>query len=214
MSRYQRIGIRVAGATNVGILVAGIAIVVAWRDTGHMSELRPEQWATRQAMGEIDGLIQMYHNATRTLPRVLEELRRPDESWVHFQRDEKGRPLDGWGRPFLYSTDGVNYVITSLGRDGKPGGIGLDCDLSNIEEWPKEAVPTFRQFLVHPVTRGIRFACLTCGVLAFLVGLMTINPAGLHGWAILSLIIKLAFTILGALFVAFIMSTAEIPNYH
>ena len=214
MNKYQRIGIRVAISTNVGIVVAAIAIVAAWRHTGHMSEVRPEQWATRQTIGEIDGLMQMYRNATKTLPGSLEELRRADESWVHSQRDEKGRPLDGWGRPFLYSTDGVKYVITSLGRDGKPGGIGWDCDLSNIDEWPKEAVPTFRQFLIHPVTGGIVCACLACGVLAFLVSLVTVNPPALHGWAIPSLIVKLAFTILGALFVASILSIAEIPNYH
>ncbi len=214
MSKYQRIGIRIAIATNVGVIVAAIALVVAWRDSGDMSEVRPEQWATRQAMGEIDGLIQIYRNATKTLPRSLEGLRRSDESWVHFQRNERGVPLDGWGRPFLYSTDGGKYVITSLGRDDKPGGIGLDCDLSSTDEWPKEAVPTFSQFLVHPVARGIVSACLACGVLAFLVSLVTVNPPALHGWAIPSLIVKLAFTILGALFIAFIMSIAEIPNYH
>jgi hypothetical protein len=43
---------------------------------------------------------------------------------------------------------------------------------------------------------------------------VTVNPAALHGWAILSLIVKLTVTILGTLFVAFIMSIAEIPNYH
>ena len=70
MNKYQRIGIRVAISTNVGILVAAVAIVIAWRDTGHMSEVRPEQWATHQAMGEIDGLIQIYRNATKTLPTI------------------------------------------------------------------------------------------------------------------------------------------------
>jgi hypothetical protein len=214
MNKYQWIGLRIAVSIGVGILVAAVAIGVAWRNTHAMLEVRPEQWATRQTIGEIDALIQMYRNDTRTLPRSLEELRDPDGFWGHSQRGEKGSPLDGWGRPFLYSTDGTKYVVTSLGRDGKPGGIGWDCDLSNVDEWPKEARPTFAQFLLHPVTRGILFACLACGLLALVVSFVTVKPSALHGWAILSLIIRLVFTILTALFVASIMSLAEIPNYH
>ncbi len=214
MSKYQRIGIRVAISTNVGILVAAIALVVAWRNIGGMGEVRPEQWATHQAMSDIDGLIQMHRNATRTLPRSLEELRRRDESWIHFQRDENGRPLDGWGRPLLYSVDGAKYVVTSLGRDGQPGGVGWDCDLSNIDQWPKKAVPTIGQFLGHPVTRGIVFTCLACGILAFFVSLVTVEPLALQSRGVLPLLIRLGATVVGALFAANIMSFLHIPNYH
>jgi len=143
MNKYQRIGIRVAIATNVGLLVAAIAIAVAWRDIGDMSRVRSEQWATRQVISDIRKSLQMYRGAGKPLPKSLEEFRGPGgEFVVQFRRDERGRPLDGWGRPFLYSVEGSEYVVTSLGRDGKLGGAGLDCDLSNLREWPKEAVPT------------------------------------------------------------------------
>jgi hypothetical protein len=75
---------------------------------------------------------------TKALPKSLEEVRGALSLQAGFQWDEKGRPLDGWGRPFLYSTDGAKFVITSLGRDGKPGGLGLDCDLSTTNTWPAE----------------------------------------------------------------------------
>ena len=214
MNKYRRIGLRIAISTTVGILVAAIAVVAAWRDIASMTHVRPEQSATRQAIYEITDLIQMYRGSKKTLPRSLEEVPTPDGFQVSFQRDDKGRPLDGWGHLFLYSMDDTKYVITSLGQDGKPGGIGLDCDLSNTNDWPAEARPTFRQFLTHPMTQGSARACLACGLLAFLVSFVTVDPCTWHGWAILSLIVKLAFTILGALFVASIMSVAEIPNYH
>jgi general secretion pathway protein G len=37
---------------------------------------------------------------------------------------------DGWGRPYLYESDGGSARIWTLGRDGVPGGSGADADLS------------------------------------------------------------------------------------
>ena len=38
-------------------------------------------------------------------------------------------PVDPWGHPYTYTLDGNAFTITSLGRDGKPGGTGVDADL-------------------------------------------------------------------------------------
>ena len=44
-------------------------------------------------------------------------------------------PLDPWGHPYIYKSPGeVNaesYDLLSYGRDGKPGGIGEDADLTS-----------------------------------------------------------------------------------
>jgi len=39
-------------------------------------------------------------------------------------------PEDPWHHQYLYSTDGHKFEIVSYGRDGEPGGDGLDADLS------------------------------------------------------------------------------------
>ena len=42
-------------------------------------------------------------------------------------------PKDPWGNPYLYVSpgpDGRDYDISTLGRDGKPGGEGPDADIS------------------------------------------------------------------------------------
>lgn len=39
---------------------------------------------------------------------------------------------DPWGAPYLYSFEDGAARITSLGRDGRPGGSGEDRDLSNL----------------------------------------------------------------------------------
>lgn len=47
----------------------------------------------------------------------------------------KPPPLDPWGRPYNYLAPGVHnpesYDLTSLGRDGAPGGEGEDADLTS-----------------------------------------------------------------------------------
>lgn len=42
-------------------------------------------------------------------------------------------PADPWGRPYAYRSpvnDGAGFELTSLGKDGKAGGDGVDADLS------------------------------------------------------------------------------------
>ncbi|WNO54790.1 type II secretion system major pseudopilin GspG [Stakelama saccharophila] len=39
-------------------------------------------------------------------------------------------PLDPWGRPYVYTYPAPGgFSVVSLGRDGKPGGEGLDADI-------------------------------------------------------------------------------------
>jgi len=42
-------------------------------------------------------------------------------------------PVDPWGRPYIYRSPGTagGFDLMSYGKDGKPGGEGLDADLSD-----------------------------------------------------------------------------------
>lgn len=43
-------------------------------------------------------------------------------------------PTDPWGHPYLYRSpgeSGAGFDLLSLGRDGKPGGDGIDADLTD-----------------------------------------------------------------------------------
>lgn len=42
-------------------------------------------------------------------------------------------PVDPWGHPYLYESDGKSYVITCLGKDGKEAGTGIDADFNSKE---------------------------------------------------------------------------------
>jgi general secretion pathway protein G len=45
----------------------------------------------------------------------------------------KSVPLDPWGHAYVYKSPGDHgdVDLTSLGRDGQPGGEGLDADIVN-----------------------------------------------------------------------------------
>lgn len=40
---------------------------------------------------------------------------------------------DPWGQPYIYALHDGEPVITSLGRDGAPGGDGYDADLKSSD---------------------------------------------------------------------------------
>lgn len=46
---------------------------------------------------------------------------------------EKALPLDPWGKAYLYVSPGEHgeFDLSSTGRDGRPGGEGLDADITN-----------------------------------------------------------------------------------
>lgn len=43
-------------------------------------------------------------------------------------------PKDAWGNNFIYESDGMQYTLTSLGKDKREGGEGFAKDLSNADQ--------------------------------------------------------------------------------
>jgi general secretion pathway protein G len=64
--------------------------------------------------------------------RVLVERPTDEPHWSgpYLSRD---LPLDPWGHAYLYKVPGDkgrDYTLTSLGKDGRPGGTGVDADIT------------------------------------------------------------------------------------
>lgn len=75
-----------------------------------------------------------YPNSTQGLKALVE---RPDAepkwSGPYLQ---KSVPPDPWGQPYIYKspgTSGRDYDLTSLGKDGQPGGEGESADIHSWE---------------------------------------------------------------------------------
>lgn len=47
----------------------------------------------------------------------------------------KALPLDPWGKPYIYRSPGEHtpsgYDLSTLGRDGQPGGVDEDADITS-----------------------------------------------------------------------------------
>ena len=63
--------------------------------------------------------------ALNTAPAIA-----PDWSGPYLK---KGIPADPWGRPYTYQSPGTHAEadLSSLGKDGRPGGTGENADVGN-----------------------------------------------------------------------------------
>ena len=81
------------------------------------------QIRTKLQMGSIHEGLSIYRVTHRGYPNTLEDGK------DYFSTGKV--PTDAWGRPFTYQQDdgGRGYILTSLGKDGRAGGEGLDADI-------------------------------------------------------------------------------------
>lgn len=79
--------------------------------------------STNSAIIESFARVQLYAKANRVAPPSLDALPK--------RKGYANQITDGWHRPLHYrlASDGV-ITLTSLGKDGKPGGTGEDADIS------------------------------------------------------------------------------------
>jgi len=120
---------------------------------------RPRQWSTHYAIGGVIFAVQSSFEERKQLPPNL-----TDPAFTkHFRGrqeafDPQQGPLDAWGHPMIYKVDGKDFQVLSYGRDGQPGGEGLDADfggpnaeptylLTNMPNVGPIEPPTFEQFL-------------------------------------------------------------------
>lgn len=135
-----RYGFTLLELVVVLIVLALIATLVAPQIFGRASEARGITAQTQMQL--LATALDNYRLDTGSYPTTeqgLQALReRPTRSPVpsnwrgpYLRKDV---PLDPWGRPYLYTSPGTRnataFDLSTLGRDGKPGGSGEDADLT------------------------------------------------------------------------------------
>jgi hypothetical protein len=203
MNEQTRTSTRILVAFGIGILIFVVCLLAVWRSWRFLPEFAFDLGVTRCKMEDIDAAISQYKEKTGGLPRSLGELIPANP---HLFNGKDGNIIDAWGRPFLYSVEGDTYVMKSLGRDGKPGGVGLDCDLTNTDRFPPGSGVTLGQFYTQPPAPTAVMASTTCGILAFFLSLLTVKPYNLRREGIAGLLLKIGLTAVGAVVVSFIIS--------
>ena len=109
----------------VGAIVAVISIYIAWYNnvTERYNELLcREQMSTRWRLEYLDETVKEYIKKSNSVPQSLEQAIDASTNAIVYPMPV----ADGWTNPFQYSVTATNYLITSYGADGRPGGIGVN----------------------------------------------------------------------------------------
>ena len=144
--------IRVANlilASAYGAVLFILVYASAWQMLSTNIHNRPRQFDTWYALTNTMHAVEKFQKdhgklpADLTVPEIAEHAWRPDT-------DAKLGPLDGWGNPLKYEVHGDKFTICSLGRDGRPGGVGLDADSCGPRENNSPKDPNASLFLEDP----------------------------------------------------------------
>lgn len=116
------------------IILGLLAALVAPRLIERADEAKVE--ATRVQMRSIEQALKLYRLQHGRYPTTSEGLQALVQPGPNGKRYLDRVPKDAWGRDFVYLSPGVHgdFDLVSYGADGKPGGTGVDADITNWEE--------------------------------------------------------------------------------
>ncbi len=117
------------------VIIAVIAGLVTVNVMGRPDEAKAT--TTKSNISSIVGALKMYRLDSGAYPTSEQGLKalveKPTTPPVPATWAQGGYlsapPLDAWQKPYEYNSDGMSFTIRSLGRDGKPGGEGVDADI-------------------------------------------------------------------------------------
>lgn len=151
MSEKQMQTTRFIAAVMTGMVVFGLASVSAWYEFSTSSYVNYH--ASPQTLNHVVELLGEHITQHGSLPPTLDDL--PGD----------GVYTDSWNRPFHYKVNGNTFELISYGRDGVPGGVGYDADMTP-QSLPEAHKPTYLQFLTDPLAHAMIATCLLGGLFA------------------------------------------------
>jgi general secretion pathway protein G len=118
-------------------LVGGIVALIASRVGGAQQNANKKQ--TEIIMRAVMDQLELFNNDCGSYPTTEQGLtalvKKPSgdpgcESWgpAPYAKEE---PKDAWKNKFGYESDGTDFEITSFGKNKRPGGEGIDADISS-----------------------------------------------------------------------------------
>jgi general secretion pathway protein G len=121
------------------VVVAIIGLLAGYVGPKYFGQLgKAEVKAARAQISALEKALDHYRLDTGHYPTTEQGLqalvKKPasEPKWLgpYLQKDV---PPDPWGKAFIYKSPGQHgdFDLTSLGRDGKPGGTGEDADITS-----------------------------------------------------------------------------------
>lgn len=156
-NNQRRLTHHVPLALGGGVVVFVVLYISAWFNLRGEHNVSPKQNYTRWTLGFLKTQLDSYCMEHNDFPGKLSDIPADQSSWsgsgvivAWSQSPLVGPPLDEWGNLIQYHPGESSYELYSLGRDGQPGGIGLDADLYSDGRNREKALPTFWQFFNSP----------------------------------------------------------------
>lgn len=192
----------------VGIVMTAIPLLSGWPAVRSPSAGVAEPRRAWIQLVTILGFVKEFQREHNRLPTSISEI----EGGVGSLRRDFNDP---WGRPLEFVISDNEFRVTTYGRDGQPGGIGLDADLSTDNLSPPEADLTLQQYLFEIDSGSVWLSCTLCGLLTAVLTWRESRPqhAPFRTW--LTPVIRL--TVWGVLSIylgSVIAMTHLVPNGH
>ncbi len=112
---------RLVASSLTALLVFVATYLACWLDMGYMHRMGSPHPYRLEEVRRIQHALTEYAKQNGAYPESLAELEVASRPWD---------PLcDWWNHPFRYKRTANDYELSSLGRDGKTGGVGLDSDI-------------------------------------------------------------------------------------
>lgn len=112
-------------------LIALIAGMVANQVFGGQDRAKVRM--AQSQIAALAGKVSQFEMDTGEVPQRLDELVSASSNmkgWLG-PYSKESELKDPWNTPFEYSASGRSFTITSYGADRKPGGSGVDADITN-----------------------------------------------------------------------------------
>ena len=112
------------------VVMVIIGLLAAYVGPKYFSQVgKSEVKTTRAQIVGFEKALQQYRLDVGTLPSTEQGL----QALLDGPYLEKALPADPWGNAYIYVAPGEHgeFDISSTGRDGRPGGDGLDADITN-----------------------------------------------------------------------------------
>ena len=203
------LSVRILVSLLVAISVTGISIWSAYNAVGSGYSAH---WRIRTDLRLLRTFASGYKHqekrAATSLNEVIEANSRDNDIL------EQSR-VDPWGREYLYEIVDDEVRLSTLGRDGKPGGRGLDADFSTDNYSPQSARLPLWQFLFEINSQGVLIVCLIAGLLAGCLAYRDFPPPQLQWKAWTNWLIAIAVWTYFSWFSAIAIASLHlVPNGH
>lgn len=167
------------------LIVLGITLRAGWNAENSLQQTY-RNTLLRRDFKALDEMVNVYRQKHHRPPQKISDLEEQDMYHALASFDEIMDTY--WRKPIVYESDGSKHKFISHGRDGKPGGEGLDLDIMSDNLNPDVKFITFHQFLTYSKTKSVTQWGYFCGLMAFFLAFMVARPVTFKKENILSLL--------------------------